>query len=199
MYVADIIERIPDLHFHGFLDDAPSPSAASCGDYEVLGPLTAWKSLPQQCLFISSLYSPKKLPTFYQLVQSLGIPRPRWAMIIDPHAVVSRHAALEPGCVVGPGCVIEPRAKLSWGSAILGNVYVGHDTVLSEYVACANSVSLAGGITAGSAAYIGANASVREYLTVGSAAIVGMGAVVCRNVLDDEIVVGNPARPLRVT
>jgi len=65
-------------------------------------------------------------------------------------------------------------------------------------VLCANSVSIAGCVSIGSVSYIGANSTIREYTKIGSRAIIGMGSVVIQNVQSDQIVAGNPARPMRV-
>jgi len=46
-------------------------------------------------------------------------------------------------------------------------------------------------------ASIGTNATILCGLTIGENAIVGAGAMVTRDVLDDTIVVGNPARVIR--
>jgi acyl-[acyl carrier protein]--UDP-N-acetylglucosamine O-acyltransferase len=77
---------------------------------------------------------------------------------------------------------------------MLGNVYVAHDSRLGEYVTCANSVSIAGGVTVGSRTFVGANATVREYSRIGRDVLVGMGSVVIRDILDESVVVGNPGR-----
>ena len=58
-------------------------------------------------------------------------------------------------------------------------------------------VSLAGKVSIHEAAFIGANSTVREDTRVGARAVVGMGSVVLSDVADGQIVVGNPARPLR--
>ena len=56
-----------------------------------------------------------------------------------------------------------------------------------------NILLLAGELTVGDGAAIGARAVVRAGLTVGAWALVGAGAVVVRDVPDYALVVGNPA------
>ena len=46
----------------------------------------------------------------------------------------------------------------------------------------------------GKKSYVGMNATIKEKLTVGNNAIIGMGAVVFRDVEENTVVVGNPAR-----
>ena len=58
-------------------------------------------------------------------------------------------------------------------------------------------VTVAGLVTIGEGAYLGAGALVREGLSVGAWSLVGMGAVVLSDVPSGEVWVGHPARRLR--
>ena len=44
--------------------------------------------------------------------------------------------------------------------------------------------------------YIGMNSSIKERVTLGKWSIVGMGSVVIKNVKENSVVVGNPAKNL---
>jgi acetyltransferase-like isoleucine patch superfamily enzyme len=48
----------------------------------------------------------------------------------------------------------------------------------------------------GAAAHIGAGAVIRQGIRVGTRSVVGAGAVVVRDVPDDAVVAGVPAKPL---
>lgn len=45
-------------------------------------------------------------------------------------------------------------------------------------------------------AVIGANVTILPGVVIGKNAVIGAGSVVTKNVNDDEVVVGNPAKPL---
>lgn len=194
LLVADSIRRSPGKRLMGFLDDDPGKSGLAVAGACVLGGLQSWEALPGGCLFISSLYSPKKNTEFFLKIQSLGIPESRWATVIDPTAIVLSSITLGRGSYIGPATLLEPNVCVGNWCALLGRVYVAHDTCLGAYAACANNASIAGGVKAGVAAFIGANATVREYLHIGDNSVVGMGAAVVRDVLAGSIVAGNPAR-----
>ena len=196
LYMAGTARRTGTLKVVGFLDDDPAKQGRTFCGHPVLGGLGAWSDLPEHCLFLSSLYGDRKTPQYHDLVRALGIPEERWALVIDPGAVVYEEVVLGRGTFIGPGCVVGPMVRLGRWCALIGNVYLGHHTALHEYVLCANSVSLAGAVTVEDACFIGANATVRQHTRIGPGAVVGMASAVVRDVGPGETVAGNPARPL---
>ena len=56
---------------------------------------------------------------------------------------------------------------------------------------------LAGNVTVGNSAFIGANSVIREGVSIGENVIVGAGSVVVKNVVTDSVVVGNPSNRIR--
>lgn len=77
--------------------------------------------------------------------------------------------------------------------------YVGHDSVVGDYVTFGPRVSCNGNVRVGDHAYIGAGAVIRNGtaarpLVIGDRAVVGMGAIVTKDVPAGATVVGNPAR-----
>lgn len=194
-YMAWIAERA-GYRVAGFLDDDPRKQGQTLAGHRVLGPLASWKDLPAEHRFLNSLYGPKKMRLFAGMIDVLAIPETRWARVVDPSAVVSPDVSIATGCFVGPGCVVGPHAEIGRLCLLIGNIYMGHDCHLRSFVACANSVSLAGGVRIDAQTYVGANATIREYTRVGEDVVVGMGAVVTNDVVNGAMVVGNPARPL---
>jgi len=65
------------------------------------------------------------------------------------------------GVYVGLCHRLEPNVSLGNWCAMLGGVHIAHDTCIDAYTACANSVSVAGGVRVGPAAFIGAKRATR--------------------------------------
>ena len=72
-----------------------------------------------------------------------------------------------------------------------------HDVKLGEYVTISPNATILGNVEVGNNSFIGAGSIIREKTKIGNNCIVGMGSVVLKDITDDEVWVGNPARYLR--
>jgi sugar O-acyltransferase (sialic acid O-acetyltransferase NeuD family) len=116
---------------------------------------------------------------------------------VHPTAFVARDAQLGEGCQalamaavcagtrIGDCCIVNTRAG------------VDHECVLGNGVHIGPGATLAGCVTVGDFSFLGAGAVVLPRITIGSNSIIGAGAVVTKNVPDNVVVFGNPARVIR--
>lgn len=86
---------------------------------------------------------------------------------------------------LGPACIVNTRAS------------VDHEGRIGAGVHIAPGATLAGCVEVGDYSFIGTGASVLPRVKIGTNSIVGAGAVVTKNVPDNVVVVGNPARITR--
>ncbi len=80
---------------------------------------------------------------------------------------------------------------------VLPQSVVSHDCVVGNYTVIAGGVCVSGQVEIGESSYLGSGSLIRNGLRIGTRTLVGMGAVVTRDLEDDQVVVGNPARFLR--
>lgn len=85
---------------------------------------------------------------------------------------------------LGRGCKVDDLVQIGH------NVGVGPNTLIM-----ANSV-LCGGVTVGERCWIAPNSVVKQKVRIGNRVTVGLGAVVLKDVADDLVVAGVPAKPL---
>lgn len=110
--------------------------------------------------------------------------------------------------VSGPGRIrIGDRVFINAGAVVYSEVAItiGDDVALANevYVMDTSSHGIEGGdpkaapVVIGNGTWVGARAIVLPGVTIGARVAVGAGAVVTRNVPDDVLVAGNPARIVR--
>lgn len=137
---------------------------------------------------------------------------PKAKVLSYADVLVSSGFMLRANCLLAGSLVAGRHVRFGEGCCIYGNVTIGSHVMVSS------NVVLAGGthgietgdvpmifqpcpetdpICIGSDVWIGANAVILKGVSIGNGAIVGAGAVVTTDILDNQIVVGNPARVIK--
>lgn len=105
---------------------------------------------------------------------------------------------------IGDGTLLHEHSYVSVnthiGKSCMINKYVlvGHDCRIGDYCVMSPKVTLGGNVNVGENTYIGSGALIRNGITIGKNVIVGIGAVVVKDIEDDFVVVGNPAKLIRI-
>lgn len=114
---------------------------------------------------------------------------------------------IQRGAVVGRFCKISSHAFICEGVSIEDGVFVGHGVMFTNDI-FPRALTESGELQTDSdwelvetkvreGASIGSNATILAGVTIGANALVGAGAVVTRDVPDNVIVAGVPAKPSR--
>jgi len=114
--------------------------------------------------------------------------------VVHPRAVVASRAIIGAGGQIFALAVINPGAKLGKNVLINTGAIVEHDCQIADHVQVASGACLAGGVIVEEGAFIGAGSTIRQGLRIGAAAVVGAGAMVTKDVLPGQTVMGVPAR-----
>ena len=113
---------------------------------------------------------------------------------IHPTAFVASDAQLSKGCQILAHATVCVQAKIGKACIINTNAVVDHESVLGNGVHIAPGAILAGGVSIGDYSLIGVGAVVLPRINIGRNVIIGAGAVVTRNIPDQKVVFGVPAR-----
>jgi sugar O-acyltransferase (sialic acid O-acetyltransferase NeuD family) len=118
---------------------------------------------------------------------------------IHPTAFVAQDVQLGEGVQIMAKAAVCARAQIGDACIINTAASVDHECVLGSGVHIGPGATLAGCVRVDDYSFIGAGATVLPRIHIGKYSIVGAGAVVTKDVPDNVVVVGNPARILRRT
>lgn len=104
---------------------------------------------------------------------------------------------IEIGCNIMTGTVITSDIKIKNGTLINLNCTIGHDSAIGQFVELSPGVHISGNCTIGDYSVFGTNASMLPKLTIGKNVIIGAGSVVTKDLPDNCVAVGIPAKIIR--
>ncbi|WP_023649012.1 NeuD/PglB/VioB family sugar acetyltransferase [Candidatus Pelagibacter ubique] len=118
--------------------------------------------------------------------------------IISKHSIVDKNTTIGHGLLCLPNSVIHKKVKIGNNCLLNVNSVIDHECIIGDGVHVMGSAYIAGRVKIGNFSSIGANATVLPDLKIGKNSIIGAGAVVTKDVKDGQVVVGNPAKFLRL-
>lgn len=121
----------------------------------------------------------------------------RLATLVHPSVHISKTTILEDGVIIGANTIVSCDVHIGFNTFIQNSASIGHDTIIGKHSMISAFDSLAGACVIGDRTFIGMSVPVKEKIRIGSDTIVGMGSVVMRDIPDNVIAMGNPARPMK--
>jgi sugar O-acyltransferase (sialic acid O-acetyltransferase NeuD family) len=169
-------------------DDDPDKRGTQVMGVEVLGPLGSIPDHPYVLGFVAVGDNRARRA----IADRVGL---RWVIAVHPGAHVDPSVTVGPGTVVCAGAVVQPGATIGEHVIINSGSVVEHDCVIGRFAHVAPRVALAGGVRVGEGTLLGVGTSVIPGIRIGSWSTVGAGSVVVRDLPDEVVAYGSPARP----
>jgi sugar O-acyltransferase (sialic acid O-acetyltransferase NeuD family) len=187
--VLDLLGSHKDVEVVGFLDQSPASKDMLVPN---LGTDQAWQSFRDRDPTLKAVLAIDPPRLRERLAAHYGLDR--LITIIAPNAFVSPTARVGPGSIVQMGVLVGRNARLGTAVKLNCGAQIHHDATVGDFTTVAPGARILGNVRIGSRTYIGSEAVILPRIRVGDDAVVGAGAVVCRDVGDDVVVKGVPAR-----
>ncbi|MDA0058755.1 acetyltransferase [Brachyspira hyodysenteriae] len=114
--------------------------------------------------------------------------------IISKNAYISKSSCIMDGVQILPNATIMPRVTIGKYSIINTSASIDHECNIGKGVHIAPNATLSGCIEVGDYSFIGSGATILPRIKIGKNVIVGAGAVVTKDINDNKIVYGIPAK-----
>lgn len=116
------------------------------------------------------------------------------ATLIHPICRISPRAIILEGCIVNFGCNISYDTMIGTNTFLQPSCGIGHGSQVGEDSVISAGVRIAGNASIGNQVYVGLHSAIREKISIGDAAIISMCSSIQRDVPNEMIAAGNPAR-----
>lgn len=132
-----------------------------------------------------------------QLINQVREARLLLVNIIHPSALISRNARLGRGILILPGVIVGPGTTIGNHVILNSAVTIDHDSVLQDNIIIGPGVHLPGGVVVKNDTVIGVGACSVPGVTIGRNCIIGAGSVITKDVPDNVVAAGAPAKVIR--
>jgi len=193
--VADILIASGHLEL-AFIDDSPKLAGATVAGLPVIGGADELRrELANGQVGVALGIGDNRVRK--ELAQQLETLGAEILTAIHPSAMISRSAKIGSGTVVMAGVVINADAQLGSGVIANSGAVIEHDVIVGDFAHVSPNSVMGGASSLGSLSHLGLGAVVLPGIAIGNRSIMGAGAVVTREMPDDVVAVGVPARVRR--
>jgi sugar O-acyltransferase (sialic acid O-acetyltransferase NeuD family) len=121
----------------------------------------------------------------------------KYETLIHSSAILSEWVELGEGCIICAGTILT--SQINIGNFVILNLActIGHDVIIEDYTTLSPGTHISGKVTIGKECFIGTGTVTVEKLKIGNNSFIGAGAVVSKDLPNNVLALGTPAKVLR--
>ena len=116
---------------------------------------------------------------------------------IHTSAVLSPSSKIGNSVLVAQGAIVNALSSLNNGVIINTNASIDHECSIGDFSHIGPGATLCGNVKVGCKTFIGAGSVIREGIEIGNNCMIGAGSVVVKDIPDNTIFYGNPAKQIK--
>ena len=193
----DVIEQEDKYEIVGILD-VPEKKGEKILNYEIIGSDSDYNKFHQQTYsFLITIGQIKSANIRKRIFENLISMNANIATIISPKAYVSKYATIGKGTIVMHNAFVNAGAQIGQNCILNSGSHIEHDVIIGNHTHISTGAFINGDCKIGNEAFVGSNATISSQISIANNVIVGAGSVVVKNVLENQLVVGVPAKSMK--
>lgn len=183
-----------DFDIKGFLDDKKDALDGYEGYPQILDSVENYQ-IQKDDIFICALGDVKYKKKYAKIILDKG---GEFMNVIHGSAIIGKNVKMGVGCMVGTFSKIDCDAEIGDFVSIQDHCDIGHDTKVASW-SILDCYSFLGGFSSiGESVTMHTRSTLIPKKHIGDNSVINAGSVVIRNVPDDSLMMGNPAKQLIV-
>lgn len=193
LIVADILLQSSDARPIGFVSDDAASRPASILGIPVLGTLDVLSQTPHDAIVVAIGDN----HTRRTVTDRLAASGEKLTTVRHPFSSIASDVTIGAGSMISAGVVITPAATIGRGVLLNTNCSVDHQSSVGDFAHISIHAAIGANCAIGEETLIAPGATVTSGRRVGVRTVIGAGAVVLRDIGDDVVAYGVPAKVVR--
>lgn len=179
----------------GFIDDDESKQGKYIYDLPVIGKVDILLNIDKPFAVAVAIGNPINKKRIVELLkQNKQVVFPSF---IHPSVWIGQKVIIKKGCIIYPGVTINYETEIDDFVTINMNASVGHNCRLNDFSTLSPGVNCGGFTVIGEESFLGIGSCTIQSIKIGNKSIVGAGAIVIRDIPDNVVVAGVPAKIIK--
>ena len=143
---------------------------------------------------VGSIKDNTKRYRLFNIAREIGYNFP---VIISPEAIVDKSVKIDEGTVIMLGSIINIDSSIGKNCIINTGAIIEHDCKIGDHCHITPGVHISGAVNIGELSFIGIGATIIQGIKIGKNITIGAGSVVIKDIPDNVIALGNPAKIIK--
>lgn len=195
--VISILKKIDNFEIAGIVDNYKADSfinkIKTIGTDDDLKDI--YKSgIHNTLITVGSIKDNTKRYRLFNMAKEIGY---KFPVIISPEAIVDESVKIGEGTVIMPGSIINIDSSIGKNCIINTGAIIEHDCKIGDNCHIAPGVHISGAVNIGELSFLGIGVTIIQGIKIGKNVTIGAGSVVIKDIPDNVIAVGNPAKIIK--
>lgn len=121
----------------------------------------------------------------------------KYDTILHPSVIKSKWVTFGEGNIICAGNILTNQINVGNHTIVNSSCTIAHDVNIGMYTTISPGVHISGDVSIGDECFIGTGAIIVEKVSIGKGSFIGAGSVVVKDIPENVLAVGTPAKPIR--